>query len=149
MKSKRSIEKPKEAGPAAYVLTGDDPRPGSQAELLRVLQIQGCEISRATAPFTVEVPAKKPAAREGATSGPAGGGGRQAPEKAEKAEKKDEPVTRQFPAGTYIVRMDQPYSRIADALLDYQYWAPDDPQSGRTTTRGGRSASCSAWTWRA
>ncbi|MCC7131371.1 MAG: hypothetical protein IT352_01935, partial [Gemmatimonadales bacterium] len=22
----------------------------------------------------------------------------------------------------------QPYSRIADALLDYQYWAPDDPQ---------------------
>ena len=24
--------------------------------------------------------------------------------------------------------MDQPYSRIADALLDKQYWAPDDPQ---------------------
>jgi hypothetical protein len=24
--------------------------------------------------------------------------------------------------------MDQPYSRIADTLLDYQYWAPDDPQ---------------------
>jgi hypothetical protein len=24
--------------------------------------------------------------------------------------------------------MDQPYSRIADALLDYQYWAPNDPQ---------------------
>src|SRR5439155_678238 len=26
------------------------------------------------------------------------------------------------------VRMDQPYSRIADMMLDYQYWAPDDPQ---------------------
>jgi len=25
--------------------------------------------------------------------------------------------------------MDQPYSRIADALLDYQYWAPNDPQT--------------------
>jgi hypothetical protein len=25
--------------------------------------------------------------------------------------------------------MDQPYSRIADALLDYQYWAPNDPQA--------------------
>jgi len=37
--------------------------------------------------------------------------------------------TREFPAGSYIVRMDQPYSRIADALLDYQYWAPNDPQS--------------------
>src|SRR5260370_10537353 len=24
--------------------------------------------------------------------------------------------------------MDQPYSRIADALLDYQYWSPRDPQ---------------------
>jgi hypothetical protein len=35
---------------------------------------------------------------------------------------------RQFPAGSYIIRMDQPYSRIADALLDYQYWSPDDPQ---------------------
>src|SRR5262249_46579312 len=25
-------------------------------------------------------------------------------------------------------RMDQPYSRIADSLLDYQYWSPNDPQ---------------------
>ena len=39
------------------------------------------------------------------------------------------PTTREFPAGSYIVRMDQPYSRIADALLDYQYWAPNDPQT--------------------
>ncbi|HSA56890.1 MAG TPA: hypothetical protein VLE53_14360, partial [Gemmatimonadaceae bacterium] len=37
-------------------------------------------------------------------------------------------VRREFPAGSYVVRMDQPYSRIADALLDYQYWAPNDPQ---------------------
>ena len=35
---------------------------------------------------------------------------------------------RTFPAGSYIIRMDQPYSRIADALLDYQYWSPNDPQ---------------------
>ena len=39
---------------------------------------------------------------------------------------KTEPKT--FPAGSYIIRMDQPYSRIADALLDYQYWSPTDPQ---------------------
>src|SRR6185436_14235894 len=25
-------------------------------------------------------------------------------------------------------RMDQPYSRIADMLLDHQYWSPNDPQ---------------------
>src|SRR5205085_8346360 len=27
-----------------------------------------------------------------------------------------------------ILRMDQPYSRIPDMLLDYQYWSPNDPQ---------------------
>jgi hypothetical protein len=36
--------------------------------------------------------------------------------------------TKEFPAGSYIVRMDQPYARIADALLDYQFWSPNDPQ---------------------
>src|SRR4029078_4950731 len=39
------------------------------------------------------------------------------------------PVTGESPPGSYIVRMDQPYSRIADALLDYQYWAPNDAQA--------------------
>ncbi len=53
LKAKRSVEKPKNEGPAAYVFPSDDARPGGQAELLRILQMQGCEISRATAPFTV------------------------------------------------------------------------------------------------
>jgi len=115
LKSKRSVEKPRTAGPAAYVLPADDPRPGLQAQVLRVLQLQGCEISRATAPFTVLIPVKKkPPEKPGEAASPA---------------KKDEPPPpRQFPAGSYIVRMDQPYSRIADALLDYQYWSPNDPQ---------------------
>src|SRR5207244_9699669 len=38
------------------------------------------------------------------------------------------PTIVQFPAGSYVVRMDQPYSRVADALLDHQYWSPNDPQ---------------------
>ena len=59
LKSKRSILKAKTEGPAAYVLPADDPRPGAQAELLRVLQKQGVEISRATAAFTVMVPARR------------------------------------------------------------------------------------------
>src|SRR5206468_6658752 len=45
-----------------------------------------------------------------------------------KPSEKPKPEPRTFPAGSYIIRMDQPYSRIADALLDYQYWAPNDPQ---------------------
>lgn len=125
LKSKRSIEKPKNAGPAAYVFPADDPRPGAQAELIRTLQTQGCEISRATAAFTVTLPAKKK------PRSPAGEGGAQERRQAQSAEaKKTEaaPETRQFPAGSYIVRMDQPYSRIADMLLDYQYWSPNDAQ---------------------
>src|SRR5437016_4657073 len=56
LKSKRSIQKPKTEGPVAYVFPADDPRPGGQADLLRLLQEQGCEISKATAEFTVMMP---------------------------------------------------------------------------------------------
>ena len=139
LKSKRSILKPATEGPAAYVFPADDPRPGLQAELLRVLQLQGCEISRATAPFTVTIKTKK----QKTTPAPAGGNanpqqvaqGVSQTERRETAQPNPQTTqtsetaqTRQFPAGSYIVRMDQPYSRIADALLDYQYWSPSDPQ---------------------
>jgi len=115
LKAKRSVAKPAAEGPAAYVLPADDPRPGLQAELLRVLAKQQVEISRASSSFSVTLPPKKPAM---------GARGRGANEKDAAAA----PATREFPAGSYIIRMDQPYSRIADALLDYQYWSPDDPQ---------------------
>src|SRR3989475_13283123 len=112
--------KPSEEGPAAYVLPADDPRAGLQAELLRVLEKQGVEISRAKAAFHVALPAKKePKPKEGA---------KEAAKEGEAAKATPAPTTREFPTGSYIVRMDQPYSRIADALLDYQYWAPNDPQ---------------------
>ncbi|HSE16477.1 MAG TPA: M14 family zinc carboxypeptidase [Pyrinomonadaceae bacterium] len=119
LKSKRSIEKPKQEGPAAYVMPGDDPRPGNQAELLRMLQAQGVEISKATAPFTVAVRRK---------GGSGSGGARPAASPAASPTPDPKTQDRTFPAGSYIIRMDQPYSRIADALLDYQYWAPNDPQ---------------------
>jgi hypothetical protein len=116
-KSKRSVQKPGNEGPAAYVLTANDPRPGAQAELLRILQKQHVEISRATAPFSVTV------TRRADASARAAGDSATARHPAATGTE-----TKQFPAGSYIVRMDQPYSRIADALLDRQYWAPNDPQ---------------------
>ena len=125
LKAKRSVQKPGEEGPAAYVLSADDPRPELQAELLHVLQKQEVEISRATSPFSVTLPAKK--VKKAAK-------GDEAQDKDKEKEKEKEkaadagPTIREFPAGSYIVRMDQPYSRIADALLDHQYWSPDDPQ---------------------
>jgi hypothetical protein len=168
-KSKRSILKAKTEGPAAYVMPASDPRLGTQAELLRVLQKQGVEISRATSAFTVNLPVRQPVAgaaggrgagagrggagaaattgagagagaagaATGATTGAGGGAGAAAvtPPQTGRAtggagasNSAPMPVQREFPAGSYIVRMDQPYSRIADALLDYQYWSPTDPQ---------------------
>jgi hypothetical protein len=115
LKSKRSIQKPSTEGPAAYVFPGDDPRPTVQADLLRVMFKQHVEISRSTGAFTVALPVKK-------EKKPAKPGDR------EEKPKPPAPTSRSFPAGSYVIRMDQPYSRVADALLDYQYWSPDDPQ---------------------
>jgi hypothetical protein len=90
LKSKRSIEKARTEGPAAYVLPGNDQRPNEAADLVNLLKLQGCEVHRADKEFEV---------KEG-----------------------------KFPAGSYVVRMDQPYSRMADMLLDTQYYNVNDPR---------------------
>ncbi len=115
LKSKRSVLKPSAEGPAAYVLPSDDPRSTVQADLLRVMLKQHVEISRADSAFTVDLPVKKEKKSSKATE-------------PEGKPKPAVPSTRSFPAGSFLIRMDQPYSRVADALLDYQYWSPDDPQ---------------------
>ena len=124
-KSKRSILKAKTEGPAAYVLPANDPRPGAQAELLKIMQKQRVEISKATNAFTVSIPRRgqRPQATDTAGQRPQATGQR------DSTAGRSAGQTREFPAGSYIIRMDQPYSRIADALLDYQYWAPNDPQT--------------------
>ncbi|MDB4907434.1 MAG: peptidase carboxypeptidase, partial [Gemmatimonadetes bacterium] len=122
-KSKRSIAKAHTEGPAAYILPANDPRLGAQADILRIMQKQHVEISRATAAFSATVPAARPARGAGAGGGRAAADSATAPRNATANTE-----VRQFPAGSYIIRMDQPYSRIADALLDRQYWSPSDPQ---------------------
>jgi hypothetical protein len=118
LKAKRSTLKPSAEGPYAYVLPGDEPRASLQADLLRVLQKQHVEISRATSAFQVTLPVKSGTKDKKSASASDDTAKKSAPA----------PTTRDFPAGSYIIRMDQPYSRIADTLLDYQYWSPDDPQ---------------------
>ncbi|TAN05517.1 MAG: hypothetical protein EPN38_11285 [Rhodanobacteraceae bacterium] len=120
LKSKHAVEKPQLAGPAAYVLTGDNKAPGALHHLLHILSLQHVEISRATAPFTVKVANQTRIVGADGTAAPA-------------AKNRIEPppvkaITRTFPAGSFIVRMDQPYSTVADELLDREYWSPDDPQ---------------------
>jgi hypothetical protein len=101
LKSKRSIEKPTLEGPAAYVIAADPADANRQVELLKVMKRQHVEVEQLADAATSSVPAAK----------------------------RGDKVTQQtFPAGSLVIRMDQPYSRVADALLDHQFWAPDDPQ---------------------
>lgn len=86
LKSKRSVEKAAKEGPAAWVIPGNDPRPGQVAGLLGLLRAQGVEVHRLTETSGGNV------------------------------------------EGSYVIRMDQPYSRQADMLLDTQYYNSSDPR---------------------
>ncbi|RRA50070.1 hypothetical protein D1Y84_09620 [Acidipila sp. EB88] len=117
LKAKRSIAKPTSSGPAAYVLAADPAYRNRQLALLRTLSKQHVEISQLTEAATVLVSAADRAAslNENAPKPTA-----TTPAAA--------PTQATFAAGSWVVRMDQPYARAADALLDRQYWSPDDPQ---------------------
>jgi hypothetical protein len=100
-KSKRAVEKPSLEGPAAYLIPADPADANRQVELLKVLQRQHVEIEQLSEAVTSAVPAEK---------------------------RGDKPKEERFPPGSIVIRMDQPYSRAADALLDHQFWAAGDPQ---------------------
>ncbi len=101
MKSKRAVEKPSLEGPAAYVIPADAADTNRQIELIKVLKRQHVEIEELSDSTTCSVPSEK---------------------------RGDMPKQQTFPGGSIVVRMDQPYSRVADALLDRQFWAAGDPQ---------------------
>lgn len=90
LKGKRSIAKPANEGPAAYVFPAGDPRPGMAAALLNVLKRQGIEVHRTVRDATIG--------------------------------------EMEIAADSYVVRMDQPYSRMADMLLDRAYYNVNDPR---------------------
>jgi hypothetical protein len=101
VKSKRSVQKPTLDGPSAYVMPTNAAELNRQLQLLNVLKLQHVEVQQLSSAATSSIPPAK---------------------------RGDKPTTETFPAGSYIIRLDQPFSRVADALLDKQYWAPDDPQ---------------------
>ncbi|MFZ5784953.1 MAG: M14 family zinc carboxypeptidase [Acidobacteriota bacterium] len=102
----RSVAKARTEGPAAYVFPAGQPRRGQLHDLMALLRRHGIEVHVATKAFSVR--ANWPPATENPE-------GASAPSPAPSA------GTREFPAGSVIVRMDQPFSRLADALLDTQY----------------------------
>jgi len=89
-KSKRSVAKASNEGPAAYVLPANQSRPVEAAEMVNLVRLMGVEVHAADKEIVV----------------------------------KDQ----KYPAGSYVIRMDQPYSRMADMLLDTQYYNVNDPR---------------------
>jgi len=90
LKSKRSVAKASNEGPAAWVIPGDQSRIVEAADMINLLRLMGVEVH--TADKEIQVKDQK------------------------------------FPAGSYVIRMDQPYSRMADMMLDTQYYNVNDPR---------------------
>src|SRR5436309_10460156 len=90
LKSKRSVAKATNEGPAAWVIPSDQTRVVEAADMVNLLRLMGVEVHKSDKEFTI----------------------------------KDQ----KFSAGSYIIRMDQPYSRMADMLLDTQYYNVNDPR---------------------
>ncbi len=111
LKSKRSVEKPQTSGPAAYVIQKDEASFNRQIQLLKVLSYQHVEIQRLTETVTVSNPPPERPHQE-----------------QDKKQRPAAPKSQTFDAGSFVIRMDQPFSRAADALLDRQFWSPDDQQ---------------------
>lgn len=89
LKSKRSVLKPWNEGPSAYVLSAKLGRRWNLNELRTLMNRQGVEVTMLTEDFN----------NNGKT----------------------------LSKGSLVVRMDQPYCRMADMLLDKQYYRVDDP----------------------
>src|SRR5271168_447055 len=124
-KSKRSVAKATTEGPAAWAIVNDGRRPALAAQLANLLQKQGAEVEKLEQDFEVRETVSPTAKSADAKSADA---------KAEKpkddaaAKKTEEAKSTKLPLGSYIIRMDQPYSRMVDMLLDTQYYSTSDPR---------------------
>jgi hypothetical protein len=103
---KRAIAKATNEGPAAWVLDAGQKRQGQLHDLLGLLRRHGIEIQQSDEPFSMLT--NWPPAKSDAKT----------------TDKKPEPV--KFAKGSFIIRMDQPYSRLADTLLDVQFVRGDE-----------------------
>jgi hypothetical protein len=88
LKSKRSVDKAKMEGPAAWVIPSGGPRPAAAAELVNLMALHGAETHVLDADTEIQ--------------------------------------GRTLPRGSYVLRMDQPYSRLVDMMLDTQYYSATD-----------------------
>ncbi|HMG86045.1 MAG TPA: M14 family zinc carboxypeptidase [Terracidiphilus sp.] len=132
LKSKRSVAKANTEGPAAWAILNDGKRPALSAQLAGLMQAQGVEVQRLDQDFDVKstpAPEKTVEADSKSEEKPQTDKPESSSNKAKDADaKKTENKIIKVPKGSYIIRMDQPYSRMADMLLDTQYYSTADPR---------------------
>ncbi len=117
---KRAVAKATTEGPAAYVFEAKQKRTGQLRDLMNLLRAHGIEVHQTDKPVTVKL--DWPPKKEDPKKDSADASKKDADKKdAEKKEEKKDPETVTFSAGSFVVRLDQPYSRFADTLLDTQY----------------------------
>jgi len=133
----RAVAKARTEGPAAYVIPSSEKRRGELADLLGLLRRHRIEISVTEREATIERiwppqsgeekketdKAAGATVKDDATPGAAVAA---VAEDTEKKAKDDKAKTFVVPAGSFVVRMDQPSSRLADTLLDTQYVRGDE-----------------------
>jgi hypothetical protein len=107
-KSQRAVSKATTEGPAAWIIL-DGRRPVLARKLVQLLQRQGVEVHRLEREIAVK-----------AMPSPTG------VSQVESLCVEADCSLRKIPANSYVVRMDQPYSRVADMLLDTQFYASSD-----------------------
>jgi hypothetical protein len=132
LKSKRSVAKANTEGPAAWAILNDGKRPALAAQLAGLLQNQGVEVHRIDQDFEVKPTATPKKSADGDSkpeekSATDKQEGESNTAKAAEAKKPENKLIK-IPKGSYIIRMDQPYSRMADMLLDTQYYSTADPR---------------------
>jgi hypothetical protein len=119
---KRAIAKGTSEGPAAWVFDGAQKHQGQLRDLMTLLRAHGVEVSVSDEPYVAPPPPAAPPSEKPSVAPPpqaasapekhtAGGGGA---------------TSDSFPKGSFIIRMDQPYSRLADAMLDTQFVRSDE-----------------------
>jgi hypothetical protein len=118
---RRAVAKAANEGPAAWVIDAGQKRQGQVFELLTLLDRQGIEIQVADEAFTMMTNWPPPKPEKTPEKTPAKTDDKKKDAKKPDAKKSEKPAGTKFAKGSYVIRMDQPYSRLADTLLDVQY----------------------------
>ena len=114
-KSSNAIDEGRHEAPHAFILPAQQARPIATADLINLLRLQGLEVHRLVGAFT---PTSKP---------DTGKGDSRSEQDKDKQGSEPSGKARTFEAGSYVVRLDQPYRTLARILLDKQDF-PQDAQ---------------------